>query len=164
MYKLCRLSLKCVYAVILMAHATVQATTYTYVGSYNVSDGDYWADNPPVYTAQEAAALVFGGRPGDYAISVNSNTTDPSTITNTGWYSRWGAGCTTFSQSFKRDDAPAGYRTPGGTDTAISAYVQDHCGIPDLNHFPAGFPFTNHVTQTKYFSSLIIAVSLGLNQ
>lgn len=122
------------------------AQQYVYVGSYAVSDGDVWTNNPPVYSAQEAAALVFGANPSDYAISTNSNTTDPNTITHTGWYSGWGeAGCATYNESYKLDVPPPGYNDPGGTSSARSAYVQDNCGMPSVGYYPAGFPFINYV-------------------
>ncbi len=55
-----------------------------FVGSYAVYDGPVWSTNPPVYSAQEAAALLFGGTPSDYAISIDPSL-DPSTITHSGW-------------------------------------------------------------------------------
>jgi hypothetical protein len=145
MYKRGRLFLNCVYTTIFLFHPSLQAATYEYVGSYNVSDGAFWQDNPPVYSAQEAAALVFGGSPGDYAISVEPDTSDPSTITFTGYYSASYVGCIIYPQDTRRDDAPEGYTSPDDSYSAISAYVQDHCGIPDVNYFPIGYPFTNHV-------------------
>jgi hypothetical protein len=32
---------------------------YTYVGNFAVADGPLWTTNPPTYTGQEAAALLF---------------------------------------------------------------------------------------------------------
>ncbi|MBD1202915.1 MAG: VPLPA-CTERM sorting domain-containing protein [Rhodobacteraceae bacterium] len=46
-----------------------QAATYDFAGSWMVEDGPFWADQPLAYTGQEAAALLFGGAPGDYVIS-----------------------------------------------------------------------------------------------
>ena len=46
-----------------------------FVGSWDVYDANapdwfgYEPDGPLAYTAQEAAALLFGGNPGDYSIS-----------------------------------------------------------------------------------------------
>jgi hypothetical protein len=102
------------------------AQQYQFIGSFVVSDGPTWTTNPPVYSGQEAAALLFGGSPGDYRISTNSNTTDPTTITDTAWYSTWGTGCAEHPHDFRVDDAPPGYNDPGGTGTAVSAYVSDH--------------------------------------
>lgn len=67
-----------------------RALEATYIGSFYVGDGPGWSTNPPVYSGVEAAALIFGGDPSDYAISTDPNTTDPSTITHTAWASSWG--------------------------------------------------------------------------
>lgn len=103
-----------------------QAQSYQYVGSFIVDSGPLWTTNPPVYSAQEAAALLFGGSASSYAISTNSSTTDPSTITHTGNYDGWGEPCSVFAESYKLDVAPAGYQFPGGLNTSWSAYVNDH--------------------------------------
>lgn len=103
--------------------------TPEYVGSFTVNQGVHWETDPPVYSGQEAAALLFGGSPEDYAISTNSNTTDPGTITNTAWYDGWGEACTEFAEDYSLDVEPAGYANPGGSGTSWSAYVSDHsCG------------------------------------
>jgi hypothetical protein len=103
----------------------VQASAYTYVGSYAVYDGPNWVDNPPVYSAVEAAALIFGGVPSDYAISINSSR-DPMTITFTGWYDGWGDhDGRIFPQNYKLDMGNPGYNDPGDYYTAYSAYVHD---------------------------------------
>jgi hypothetical protein len=100
-----------------------------YVGSFKVDDGPAWTTNPPVYSGKDAAALLFGGAPSDYAISTNANTTNPGTITNTAWYDGWGESCTEYADTYKLDVNSDGYQNPGGTNTARSAYVSDHgCG------------------------------------
>jgi hypothetical protein len=105
------------------------AATFQFVGSFVVDNGVDWNTNPPVYTGQEAAALLFGGSAANYAISTNSNTTDPATITHTAWYDGWGEPCSEFAENFSLDVAPPGYRDPGGLGTSWSAYVSDHgCG------------------------------------
>ena len=116
---------------------TTNCVTYTYVGSYTVGSGPSWTTNPQVYTPQEAAAEVFGGVASDYAISVNSDTTDPSTITFTGNVSAWGTGSYSqangdasgdgiVDQDFSYDLNNDGYANPGGVGSAVSAYVSDH--------------------------------------
>jgi hypothetical protein len=51
--------------------------TYDYVGSWIVGNGPEWITNPPVYSGQSAAALLFGGNPSDYVTStVDSNIAD----------------------------------------------------------------------------------------
>jgi hypothetical protein len=107
-----------------------------YVGSYQVDQGPDWTTNPTVYSATEAAALLFGGVAADYDISIQSSL-DPLTITNTGWYTIWGISSgTVFNEDFKKDDGAPGYDAPGGTNTAISAYTRDNA---------TGAQFTNYV-------------------
>ena len=64
-----------------LAAASVPATAaYTLVGSYWVGAGPNWTTQPPVYTAQEAAALIFGGVASNYTISIYS-----TSVTKTAW-------------------------------------------------------------------------------
>ncbi|MBK5213415.1 MAG: HYR domain-containing protein [Flavobacteriaceae bacterium] len=105
-----------------------------YVGSYRVSDGPNWTTNPPVYSPQEAAALIFGGNASDYAISVNSNTSDPNTITNTGWTDGWGDGFAINPENYSLDVGNPGYNDPGGSATAVSAWVSDHVDFTKINY------------------------------
>jgi hypothetical protein len=121
-------------ALALAAGTSIAAPTF--VGSYQVDQGPNWTTNPTVYSATEAAALLFGGVAADYDISILSSL-DPLTITNTGWYTIWGiGGGTAFNEDFKKDDGAPGYDAPGGTNTAISAYTQDNA---------TGAQYTNYV-------------------
>ncbi len=105
-----------------------RALTATYVGSFNTNDGPNWTTNPAVYSGVEAAALLFGGSPSDYAISTNPNTSDPLTITHTAWASTWGIpNCQEVAENYSLDLGAPGYNDPGGNDTATSAYVDDNC-------------------------------------
>jgi hypothetical protein len=107
-----------------------------FVGSYRVDQGPNWTTNPTVYSATEAAALLFGGVAADYDISVNASQ-DANTITHTGWYTIWGvAGGSLFNEDYKLDSGGAGYNNPGGTNSAISAYTQDNA---------IGAQYTNYV-------------------
>lgn len=100
------------------------ANAAIYVGSYAVFDGPYWEDNPPVYSAREAAAFIFGGAPTDYAISIDPSL-DESSITYTGWYDGWGEhDGMIFNQDYKLDTGNPGYNDPAG-GPARSAYVRD---------------------------------------
>jgi hypothetical protein len=102
--------------------APLAGPTYEYIGSFRVSNGPYWAASPPCYTAREAAALIFGGQPTDYAISVSSNTTDPSTITHTAFLD--GYGTTMFlSSNPQSEDFKVGTNYQPGS---FSALVHDH--------------------------------------
>ncbi len=101
----------------------------TYVGSYQVNDGAYWGDNPAVYSAAQAAALIFGGVASDYFVSINAST-DFNTITHTGWYDGWGEhDGMVFNENYSLDVGNDGYAGPGGMNTARSAYVSD--GLDD---------------------------------
>lgn len=123
-------------AIVLCASAVQAAPVYTYVGSYAVFDGPYWPDNPPVYSAQEAAALLFGGNPNDYAISINPDT-NPLSITFTGWYDGWGEHQgMIFSHNYKLDLGLPGYNSCAYDGvpcwgSARSAFVKD--GLFDTN-------------------------------
>ncbi|MCK4676231.1 MAG: PEP-CTERM sorting domain-containing protein, partial [Gammaproteobacteria bacterium] len=96
-----------------------------YVGSYHVTDGPQWTDNPDVYSAIEAAEIVFGAAVGGtYSISLSA---DINAITNTAWYAVIGLGPDIFAEDFSQDLGPTlGYNGGGwsqGDD--ISAYVSD---------------------------------------
>ncbi len=105
-----------------------------YVGSYAVYDGPNWWDNPDVFSAREAAALIFGGLYTDYFISIESNTIDSSTITHTAWYDGWGEHSgMVFDEDYKLDTGNPGYNDPAGVGTARSAYVHD--GLSDTNTY-----------------------------
>src|SRR5262249_4101413 len=101
-----------------------------------VGEGALWSDNPPVYSAKEAAASLFGGNASDYRIS-----TTESTITDTGWYDGWGKPMTVFNAGFKQDAPPARYANP--TCDAWSALVGDHVSVQ-------GFLNTSYFQYTPY--------------
>lgn len=118
-------SLKGLAFAVTMAAFAQQADAATYIGSYQVDDGPNWTINPTVYSAAEAAALLFGGVASDYDIStIDSN---PANINNMGWYSIWGvSGGTAYNEDYKLDLGGLGYNNPGGVNTAASAYVDDN--------------------------------------
>lgn len=120
------------------AATSAPAATYTYVGSWHVADGPYWADvdaggayTTPVYSAVEAAALLFGGAPADYAISTVSNLA--ADINFSAWLDGWGDAVTYAEdgspapQTYKLDmDGDGLYAVPEIVGAAYSAYVRDH--------------------------------------
>ena len=109
---------------------SVQAAP-VFVGSYQVDQGPSWGSNPTVYSAAEAAALLFGGVAADYDISISS-----TSITNTGWYTTWGVwGGQEYNEDFKLDLGAPGYNSPGGTGTAISAYTWDNAQGPQYTNY-----------------------------
>lgn len=116
-----------------VAAAATASSAATLIGSYWVGAGPNWTTNPPVYTPQEAAALIFGGVASDYSISISS-----TIVTHTGWEDGWGN-----TQHLKTDwfgqgslgpvaenyslTLGTGYNDPVG-GPAFSAYVSDHDG------------------------------------
>lgn len=101
-----------------------------FVGSWEVDDGPFWTPAPTVYSGQEAAALLFGGAPGDYAISTVSN--DPNLIDHQAWYSEiFVGGGAQHSESAHSSGTDNLYNEAGD----FSAYVQDNA---------AGAGFTNY--------------------
>lgn len=102
-----------------------------YVGSYDVNDGPEWTDNPPVYSAVEAAEIVFGPLAAGFEYLISVNGLDVNNISLTGWYDVIGLGPDIFAQDFSQDGGPTpGYNGAGwanGDD--ISAYVRDNCGV-----------------------------------
>lgn len=122
------------------------AASYKYVGSWLVQDGPGWTTNPPVYTGQEAAALLFGGNPEDYAISTVS--ADPADINYLAYLDGWGDTQYLYNpqpQDWKLDSGNPGYNDPYG-GPAYSAYVSDH-GCPTCINYAfllirGGMPMT----------------------
>jgi len=119
------------------AVGTANATVYTYVGSWAVDSGPWWTTNPPVYSGQQAAALLFGGSASQYAIStVDSN---PADINFKAWLDGWGdpftyaLNGTPAAQSYSLDTGGGGYNSNPGYQSAYSAYVSDH-GVNLVNY------------------------------
>lgn len=110
------------------AHAA--GVSYTYVGSWQVDAGPNWSSLPPAYTGQEAAALLFGGAPSDYAISTAG--TDPNTVNNLAWYSILGvAGGSALADTYFSKTSGGLYYDGGGFSSGdltnpASSYVQDN--------------------------------------
>jgi hypothetical protein len=65
------------------------ATTYTYVGSWEVDQGVSWTTAPPAYSGQQAAALLFGGTPSQYV----TTTVFGEPTNEDAWVSTWGGAC-----------------------------------------------------------------------
>ncbi len=110
--------------------SAANAAIYTYVGSWHVGEGPVWTSNPPVYSGQSAAALLFGGTASNYAISTVDNSV--ANINFSAFVDGWADGqylSTPVSQSFSLDTGGGGYNSNPGFGTAYSAYVLDHsCG------------------------------------
>ena len=86
------------------AQALAITVHYRFVGSwqpYNVSAplfDDGLGNGPLAYTAQEAAALMFGGSPSDYLISTAG--ADPALINHRAWYDVVGFGGTELAEDY----------------------------------------------------------------
>ncbi len=78
------------FPAILALCSTPAHAGYVYIGSWTVDEGPSWTTDPPAYSGVEAAALLFGGSPGNYVTStVDSN---PGDINFLSWVSTWGEG------------------------------------------------------------------------
>lgn len=95
--------------------------TPVYVGYFRVSDGPDWHEDPPVYSAREAAALVFGGHYTDYAIS-----THYAKINNQAWADGWGDTQYLFDSVHEDFKLGETYMGNPGEGSAYSAFVNDH--------------------------------------
>ena len=120
-----------VLTVLLLACVACQVSaTPVYVGSWEVDQGPSWTPVPPAYTGQEAAALLFGGSPADYAISTVDSS--PADINFSAWVSTWGSiglglcgggfPCGTIVPENFAVSTHGLYQNPGDT----SAYVTDY--------------------------------------
>lgn len=117
----------------LLFWASTAHAAMIFVGSFNVYDGPYWENTPTVYSAREAAALIFGGSYTDYAVSIDSSL-DAGTITHTAYYSGYGdfSSDLIFNEDFKLDLSGGGYGFGGEPFSAYSAYVND--GVYAFNY------------------------------
>ena len=123
-----------------------------YLGSFQVDDGPNWTTNPQVYSATEAAALLFGGVAANYDISTVSS--DVAMINNMGWYTIWGiSGGTMYAEDYSLDLGAPGYNDPSGSGTAISAYTDDNA---------IGSQYTNYVFRVDQGGSVPEPGSLPL--
>jgi hypothetical protein len=154
---------KCCLAVMAALGATsgAMASTYAYVGSFNVFDGAFVGDVPDVLSARQAAAYLFGGVYSDYAISVSSSL-DPLTISHSAWLDGY------FDPQYLEtpaDEDFVGTLSSGKYDDygAYSALVCDHAycqGWGDaanagLEYPSYGYSYTNYVWRISGTSSQV---------
>ncbi|MFC5549679.1 PEP-CTERM sorting domain-containing protein [Massilia aerilata] len=117
-------------AAILAGAAASAFATPIYVGSWDLYSGAEWGTVPPTYTAQEAAAVLFGGRASDYLISTLGD--NAALLNGMGWYDRYGDGPATFAQDYRVDTGELGkYDTWGDT----SAMIKDNAGNRNLINY-----------------------------
>lgn len=104
-------------AAILAGAAASAFATPTYVGSWDLFSGADYHDKPPTYTAQEAAALLFGGLASDYLISTLGD--NAALINGMGWYDQYGDGPAAFAQNYRVDSGALGQYDAWGDTSAM---------------------------------------------
>lgn len=124
---------KKVLLLILLFIANQVSAGLMYVGEWEVDDGPSWGSHPLASTAQEVAALLFGGLASDYTISTLGM--DALTIDNMAWYSVLGlAEGHKFAENYVASgstQAPGYYYSgaafnSGNVNESASAYVDDN--------------------------------------
>lgn len=142
-----------------LAFAPAAQAAWVFVGSWEVQDGPAYTIQPLAYTGQQAAALLFGGAPTDYAISTAGN--DPNAITNTAWYSILGFfgpnnGGVELAEDYvspTSTQAPGFYYSGGSFNfdgsEAASAYVSDNAFVGNRNY---AFTFVATVPEPATFA------------
>jgi hypothetical protein len=125
-----KLTKKLLAAVILAGSAASAFAAPSYVGSWDLYSGADWHAHPPTYTAQEAAAALFGGLASDYLISTVG--IDAALINQMGWYDQYGIGPATFAQDYRVDGGVVGQYDING-DT--SAMIMDNAAGGNLINY-----------------------------
>ena len=124
----------------LAAMAAPANAALVYVGSWQVDQGPGWLSGetgPLAYTAQEAAAHLFGGQAGAYSVSTaGSKIAD---IDGQAWYSILGIGVGIFEQDYSSKYLGLYYGPNADHDSGkfgpVSAFVND---------WAVGARFTNY--------------------
>ena len=113
-----KLTKKLLAAAVLAGSAFPAFAAPVYSGSWDLYSGQEWGDAPPTYTAQEAAALLFGGAAGDYLISTVGS--DVAAINGMAWYDQYGIGPARFVQDYRVDNGTLGrYDVSGDTSAMV---------------------------------------------
>jgi hypothetical protein len=137
-----KLGMASAFAIAALTASAASATSYVYVGSwspYNAAAPN-WGDQPLAYTGQEAAALLFGGSAGDYAISTVDSSV--ANINNSAWYDVIGVGGNVFAQDYNNKYLGLYYGPVSGYNCCGAAYK-------DINAASA-FVRDNFVTSVNY--------------
>jgi hypothetical protein len=110
---------KALLATVLTIVAASASADPIYAGSWDLYSGvGWWTNTAPTYTAQEAAAALFGGTADDYVISTNGN--NFANINHMGWYDRYAIGPGMYAENYKVDTATLGvYDTVGDSSAMI---------------------------------------------
>jgi hypothetical protein len=140
---------------------------YYYVGSWQVYDPaapafDENAPNGPMaYTGLEAAALLFGGSPADYAISTLGM--NPAMIDHMAWYDVLAYGAEKFSEDYSNKYLGMYYGPSGGGSMyeptgSASAFVQDNL-VSEYNY---AFRWSDDSTKVPDATSTLALSALAL--
>lgn len=126
---------KWILPLLLLSSVSAFADSYTYVGSWEVSQGPDWQGHPTAYSGQQAAALLFGGSASDYVISIA-----PDSISFTNWVSIIYVGTGTVADDFVQSTDGL-YLNPGDTsayvlDNAIGSYYTNYAWRLDSSPTP----------------------------
>lgn len=111
-------------AILLALSINVAQAGYLFVGDWLVEDGPAWPTAPATLTGQEAAALLFGGSPVDYAISTMG--TDPLLINFSAWIDEYGVGKSVVAQNFAADNGDGLYNFTGDQSAFVGS---DRCAV-----------------------------------
>jgi hypothetical protein len=131
------------------------------LGSFQVESGPNWTTNPTVYSATEAAAVIFGGLATDYYVSTSN-----LFVTHTAHYDGWGDHSDRiFNENYKLDFGAPGYNDPdpysdpngwldsnGFSKYAYSAWVSD--GISATNYVWSAAPVPEPETYAMMLAGL----------
>jgi hypothetical protein len=141
---------------------------YIYVGNWDLAGigGGYgnpanpylWPNNPPVYSAVQAAALLFGGNPSDYAVStVDSN---PAHINHLAFVDGWADPQFLFNPASETFSKGTFYDANPSFGSAYSAYVVDHAPFEGNGSF-VNFAFRNVSAAPEPTSLTLLALAGG---
>ncbi len=134
------------------------AVSYTYAGSWAVSDGSTWGSNPLAYSGKGAAALLFGGSASQYVISTVDN--NPLNINFMSNYAIIGVGYSVFADNyFRGSEGTTHYQDVYTFDAAldtVSAYVGD------FSHSPRNFAFiASQVPEPASWALMLVGFGLA---
>jgi hypothetical protein len=143
-------------AAVLLGASAMASATPIFVGQWDLYSDPYWMTDPApaVLTGQEAAALLFGGLPGDYLIStVGPHAAD---INGMAWYdiyafaNRLGA----YAQDYKSD---------GNGDGLYEGWFDSSAMVRDHPYTGAGpYPYVNYAFRLEKDEAVPEPFSVGL--
>jgi hypothetical protein len=143
-------------AAALLGASALAAATPIFAGQWDLYSHPYWQDNPPpsVLSGQQAAAILFGGSPGDYLISTAG--TNAADIDYMAWYDNYGF---RDSQSKEAQDFYSDSNGNGLYDhwSDSSAMVMDHKYTG-----PGPYPYVNYAFRLEKAAAVPEPLSVGL--